>query len=82
MQVSKAAQKKIDAWKDKPIGTPVYVVRDNGRITETKTRSAPWCLGDGSTVVILLEGFSGGYLLERVRLGSPAPNAPKEKEAS
>ncbi len=63
----------MEEWKDVPIGTPVIVTKDLGEQFETKTRSIPWMLGAssrgaGHTAVIMVEGISGGYLLERVRL--------------
>ena len=45
-------------------GTPVNVRLDDGSIWKTKTRSEPWQLGHAW--VVLLEGRTGGYLLERV----------------
>lgn len=45
-----------------PIGTPVAVLEDDGSITDTKTRSEAWLLGDGSPVV-KVEGKSDGYSL-------------------
>jgi hypothetical protein len=48
-----------------PSGTPVCVRRDDGSIMRTKTRSVAWLLSDG-TPVVMVEGISGGYLLERV----------------
>ena len=61
----------VDSWKDVPEGTDVIVTLDRfdkegPGDKKTKTRSAPWLLG-GHTAVILLEGISGGYSLERVR---------------
>lgn len=48
------------------VGTPVLVTLDDGKLWQTKTRSEAWVLGD-HTAVVMLEGKSGGYLLERVR---------------
>lgn len=48
-----------------PQGSPVVLVDDNGHLSETKTRSEAWCLGDGSPVV-LVDGRTGGYALERI----------------
>jgi hypothetical protein len=64
----------LDRWKDTPIGTLVVVKRDNGDLFATRTRSAPWMLGQdgngkgGHTAVIMVEGISGCYALERVQL--------------
>lgn len=43
----------------------VRVTLDDGSKLETRTRSQPWQLGDG-TWVVLLEGRTGGYLLSRI----------------
>jgi hypothetical protein len=59
-----AAQRQADAWAH-PVGTPVVVRRDDGSKFETTTRSMPWVLGHGATV-ILVDGISGGYSLDRV----------------
>lgn len=56
-------RKACDAWPH-PEGTPVIVRKDDGTVIETKTRSAPWMLC--GTAVVLLEGISGGYSLDRV----------------
>lgn len=62
----------VEKWKGVPVGTPVIVTKDLGEQFETKTRSEPWMLGassrgPGHTAVIMVEGISGGYSLERVR---------------
>lgn len=58
--------KTVNAWnKQFPIGTPVNVRRDDGRITETTTRS-PASVLSGHTAVIWLDGISGCYDLSRV----------------
>lgn len=64
----KQQQSFCDAWKY-PEGTPVTVRKDDGSVVATSTRSMPWMVG--GTAVILLEDFSGGYSLERVRPVSP-----------
>lgn len=58
---------EVAAFNDavKP-GDDVIVIKDDGRRVQTRTRSEAWILG-GHTAVVLLEGISGGYLLERVR---------------
>lgn len=80
MRITKKVQAQLDLvekWKDVPEGTPVTL--DDGSKWDTKTRSIPWMLGadnrdaddpthsPGHTAVILLEGRTGGYLLERVK---------------
>jgi hypothetical protein len=57
-------QKLVDDWKY-PIGTAVIVRKDRGEEVHTSTRSMPWMVC--GVAVIKLEGFSGGYALERVR---------------
>lgn len=70
-QKRKADLERFAAWKH-PEGTPVIVRRDDGSEFATRTRSMPWDLC--GTPVVLLEGISGGYALERVR-SAPAPPA-------
>jgi hypothetical protein len=55
--------------KDDPPGTFVFVVEDNGVVTETRTRSHLWSVC-GSEVV-LLEDRSGGYLATRCSVRRP-----------
>ncbi len=63
-----ADQKRlVDQWQDGAEGVRVVVTKDDGTEVVTKTRSKGWLLG-GHTAVIMLEGISGGYSLERVRL--------------
>jgi hypothetical protein len=70
----KREMKLLERWKDTAIGTAVVVQRDNGDLFVTRTRSAPWMLGEdgngkgGHTAVIMVEGISGCYALERVGL--------------
>ena len=63
-QNQKALAKK---WATTPIGTEVIVMKDGGVEVRTKTRSGGELLA-GNTAVIWLEGISGCYSLERVRL--------------
>ncbi len=78
----------IEYWKDVPEGTQVIVTKDDGEKFHTKTRSSPWMLGvssrgPGHTAVIMVEGITGGYLLERIRLvppGRPDPPRPKHQK--
>lgn len=46
-------------------GSEVLLLDDHGELHETRTRSRPWKLGDG-TLVVLVEGRTGGYDLERI----------------
>jgi hypothetical protein len=64
-----AEQRAWDDWQANPVpsGAPVEVTKDDGTKVVTKTRSAPWKLGDG-TPVVMVDGISGGYLLTRVRV--------------
>lgn len=50
-----------------PIGTAVVYTDDFGEEIHTKTRSEAWVIGE-HTAVVLLEGMTGGYDLERVKL--------------
>jgi len=61
---------EIAAWTH-PVGTLVWVRLDDGHEEATATRSAPWLLCEHAS--ILLEGISGGYSLERVRLREASP---------
>ena len=65
-RLSAFADALVEVWQTFPPGTRVRVLRDNGSVIETVTRSVPWLLGDGHPM-ILLEGQRGGYALERVR---------------
>lgn len=51
---------------DHPIGTAVYLTRDDGSILDTTTRTPAWAISSGDAVVSVV-GISGGYLLSRVR---------------
>ena len=67
-----AKQESVNAWnKVHAIGAPVIVRDDHGKERKTKTRSEAWVMG-GHTAMILLEGISGGYMLERVRPDLPS----------
>lgn len=67
MKISKAEQKKVDAWNTKySVGQDVDVHKDDGQIVRTKTRSRAEVLS-GHTAVIWLDGVRGCYLLERVK---------------
>jgi hypothetical protein len=72
-----AQQRLIDAWKH-PVGTAVVVTKDDGRYVRTTTRGAPWLMGD--VAVIMLEGISGGYALERVRALRDEPDEDDEDD--
>lgn len=48
-----------------PVGTPVAVRRDDGKSIVTATRSEAWIMS-GHSAVIMVDGISGGYLLDRV----------------
>lgn len=56
----------VERWKH-PVGTKVDLLMDNGQIRRTTTRSNAQMLG-GHSAVIWLEGVSGAYLLDRVRV--------------
>lgn len=53
-------------------GVAVDVQKDDGTVVRTKTRSAAWLMGEHSAMV-LLDGISGGYSLERVTAVEPVP---------
>lgn len=59
------ADKEAADWNAAhPVGTPVTLRKDLGDLVETRTRSVAWRIGDHASVMV--EGISGGYLLERV----------------
>lgn len=55
-----------------PPGTDVIVTKDDGTKIETKTASKAWVLS-GHSQVIMLEGISGCYSLDRVKVLEPRP---------
>lgn len=66
----RAVQEKIVSdWNSKyPVGTPVtrYALINPLQIpTETRTRSEAWLMG-GHTAMVMVEGVSGGVLVESV----------------
>jgi hypothetical protein len=65
-QSAKKQAALVEEWKDVPEGTPVIVTKDDKSEFHTKTRSIPWLMG-GHTAMIMVDGISGGYALERVR---------------
>jgi hypothetical protein len=57
---------EVAAWNARnPVGTRVSVRRDNGTALLSATCSEAWVLG-GHTAVVMVDGISGGYLLNRV----------------
>lgn len=63
-------QKQCDDWNAKhPVGTAVTLTKDLGEQVPTKTRSVAQVLS-GHSAVIWLEGISGCWLLERVKLAA------------
>ena len=66
-------QAQADRWNAAhPSGTPVVLTDDFGRKHETRTRSIAWVVCDH--VSVLVEGRTGGYLLDRIR---PATKEPR-----
>ena len=66
MKIAVKQQELLAGWIDTPEGTPVVVTKDRGEQFVTKTRSMAWMLPSG-VAVIMVDGISGGYSLERVR---------------
>ncbi len=54
------------SMKKLPVGTPVTVTHDDGRVEKTTTRSTPWIMC--GTWSVLLDGIVGCYALSRVKL--------------
>jgi hypothetical protein len=67
-------QDKADLWNTShPVGTPVTrykLINPLREAQETKTRSEAWVMG-GHSVMVMVEGISGGVLLESVKLIHP-----------
>lgn len=60
------ARVAVEQWNETyPVGHPVTVRLDNGKMTETTTRSEAGMAGD--IAVIMLVGISGCYRLDRVQ---------------
>lgn len=50
-----------------PVGSPCDLLQNDGTTLRTRTRSIAWELGHGQAVV-KVEGKTGGWELERVRI--------------
>lgn len=72
------ANRDVAAWTH-PVGTVVYVTRDNGEVQRTKTRSTAAVMG--GSAVIWLEGIAGCYSLSRVRAADDFPKRIPRKRA-
>lgn len=58
----------LETWNAMyPSGSPCILTDDFGREHKTNTRSIAWELGHGEAVV-KVEGRSGGYMLDRIRM--------------
>jgi hypothetical protein len=65
----KLAKQAADWNASHPIGTPVTrykIINPLREENETKTRSEAWVMG-GHSVMVMVEGVSGGVLLESVK---------------
>jgi hypothetical protein len=71
----KSQEALVLKWRDVPMGTEVVLTKDFGGEFRTRTGSPPKMLG-GHTAVIWLEGVSGCYSLERVRLAPAVKKTP------
>ncbi len=66
MPSAKDQQRRAHNWNlHYPVGTAVTVTLDDGTKKPTVTVCEAWVLG-GHTAVILLDGITGAYNLERV----------------
>lgn len=63
--------------KQWPPGSRCTLVKDRGEQVETRTRSVAWQVGAGSPVV-MVDGISGGYALERVIPHHPETSARRD----
>ena len=75
----KAQQKLVDEWNYKhPVGTAVTrckLVNPLREPEETKTRSEAWQMG-GHTAMVMVEGVSGGVMVESVTRPNAGTHAP------
>jgi hypothetical protein len=73
-------QEQADYWNLRyPIGTPVIrykLINPLSEGNETKTRSQAWVMG-GHSVVVMVQGVSGGVLLESIVPIPPKYNTPE-----
>jgi hypothetical protein len=62
------AREAVRVWNSRVRpGDRVLLLLDSGQKVETTTRSEAWVLSDGyGPAVVLVEGFTGGYALDRV----------------
>lgn len=64
-------ERKVEAWnRDVPVGTEVIRTDDMGEKHRTRTRSIAWIVCGHASVMV--DGISGGYLLERIQPVRPA----------
>lgn len=68
-ETAAASKKRLASWTSVPVGSKVSVLRDDGRLEEHSTRSAPWMLC--GTPVIMLTGITGGFALARCTFVAP-----------
>lgn len=71
----KLTDEQIRKWNAtfKP-GHPCWLRRDNGDELSTRIRSEAWRLGSGH-VVVMVEGVSGGWDIDRVKMAEKQPPA-------
>lgn len=61
--------KNFHPLQDIPVGTPVYVLLDDGHELVTRTSCDPWQLGHGAWVIkVEHQTWKGGFDLNRVRV--------------
>ncbi len=66
----KMTQSQLDEWNEwHPVGRPCQLIKDDNSEVETHTRTKAWLLGSGHAVVCV-NGFSGGWDLDRVKMAS------------
>lgn len=64
-------ERKVEEWnRDVPVGTEVIRTDDLGQRHRTRTRSIAWIVCGHASVMV--DGISGGYLLERIKPVHPA----------
>jgi len=66
-RIKKEAQHEVNLWNEKySEGQRVSLMKDDGEIIITKTRSSAWVMG--CSAVALFEGIRGSYLLSRATI--------------
>jgi hypothetical protein len=64
----KKSEHECEIWnRSNPVGTAVSITLDSGEVRKTTTRTEAY-VSNAGYAVIFLEGISGYYLLDRVKV--------------